>query len=185
MDILDGWPVLVPRLFLGTVFLIAGVLKIADSTDLSDTARKIVGFDSPGLALAVKSLPWIEVFLGAGLLTGLLTLVFGVLALLLLVGLTSAAVVARLRGVKAPCNCFGRIKRDEIGPSLLVRNALLVCLATSIVVLTRDPIASSTATALETGVSSYPWLLAMTSIATLLGGVLIVQVLRTFEPRRL
>lgn len=105
----------------GAVLVIAGVAKL--------TSR---GWPSQARAIgappwAVRVVPILEVAIGAALVAGLPYA--GWAAIALLVGFTVFLVLALLRGVEAPCACFGSMSSRPVTWWSVVRNVVLVALA--------------------------------------------------------
>lgn len=104
----------------GAVLLVAGVAKL--------TSR---GWPGQAVALGVprsigRVVPFVEIALGAGLVAGL---PFAALAaIVLLVAFTAFIVVALLRGVEAPCACFGSLHARPLSWWSVVRNGGLLAL---------------------------------------------------------
>ncbi len=105
----------------GAILVIAGVAKLT-SRGWPSQARSI---GAP--AWAVRVVPVLEVAIGAALVAGVPYAGFA--ALVLLVGLTAFLVVALLRGVEAPCACFGSMSSRPVTWWSVVRNVLLMALA--------------------------------------------------------
>jgi uncharacterized membrane protein YphA (DoxX/SURF4 family) len=105
----------------GAILVIAGVAKL--------TSR---GWPSQARAIgvppwAVRVVPILEVAIGAALVAGLPYA--GWAAIALLVGFTVFLVLALLRGVEAPCACFGSMSSRPVTWWSVVRNVVLVALA--------------------------------------------------------
>ena len=101
------------RVVVGVVLLVAGAAKLADR--------------SPGNV--PPAVPWLELLLGALLVTGVGGRWTAVPAATLLAAFT-VVVVQRLRAHDpAPCGCFGELSKRPVGYRTLVRNVGLVLLA--------------------------------------------------------
>jgi uncharacterized membrane protein YphA (DoxX/SURF4 family) len=101
------------RVVVGIVLLGAGVAKLADRS-------------SSGPPPVV---PWLELLLGALLVTGVGGRLPAVAAAALL-GAFTVVVVHRLRAEDtAPCGCFGELSKKPVGYRTLLRNVALVLLA--------------------------------------------------------
>ena len=101
------WVGLVARLVVGGIWLWAGLLKVGEP-EASVTAVRGYQLLTPSLADAVgRTLPMLEVVLGACLVLGLVTRFAGglsaVLQLAFVVGIASLWV----RGIAVNCGCFG------------------------------------------------------------------------------
>lgn len=109
---------------LGAAFVLAGASKLAAGRAWPAQAA---GLGAP--EWSVRPLPWVELVLGALLISNLVRRPASIVALVLLL-LFSTLVIARLReGRHPPCACFGAWSARPLGPGHLVRNGLLVVLA--------------------------------------------------------
>ena len=115
---------IVAAILLGAAFVLAGASKLAAGRAWPAQAA---GLGAP--AWSVGALPWVELVLGALLISNLVRRPASIVALVLLL-LFSTLVVARLRdGRRPPCACFGAWSVRPLGLGHLVRNGLLVVLA--------------------------------------------------------
>jgi uncharacterized membrane protein YphA (DoxX/SURF4 family) len=108
---------------LGVVLLVAGVAKRVDR-------RWPVAASSLGApSWAVAALPWVEIALGALLVSGLGAPLPAVAAALLLLLFTVLLVVNLVRGRRPPCACFGSRSHEPISELSVARNIGLLALA--------------------------------------------------------
>ena len=115
---------IVAAILLGAAFVLAGASKLAAGRAWPAQAA---GLGAP--QWSVGPLPWVELVLGALLISNLVRRPASIVALVLLL-LFSTLVIARLReGRHPPCACFGAWSARPLGPGHLVRNGLLVVLA--------------------------------------------------------
>lgn len=115
---------LVASLLAGAAFVLAGASKLAAGERWPVDARAL---GAPGIVIPV--LPWVELAVGAGLVTRLAVPAPAVAAVVLLT-LFSALLVPHVRAEQPPsCACFGAWSASPVGVSHLVRNAVLVVLA--------------------------------------------------------
>ncbi len=119
-DTFAGW---LAGAVLGVVLLVAGSAKRADR-----------GWPSAAAALGVPAwtvapLPWVEIGLGAVLISGLVRPLALVLAAILLVLFTVLVVVNLAQGRRPPCACFGARSREPISVLSVLRNLGLLALA--------------------------------------------------------
>ena len=100
-------PLLV-RVALGALFLIAGFLKIGHAGELAAaiTAYR-TGLPPPVVAAIALALPPFEILLGVYLIAGLLLPVSAAVATAQLALFTVVVASAVMRGLSAPCGCFG------------------------------------------------------------------------------
>ena len=114
----------VAAILLGAAFVLAGASKLAAGRAWPAQAA---GLGAP--TWSVAPLPWIELGLGAILVSNLVRRPAAIVALVLLL-VFSSLVIARLReGRHPPCACFGAWSARPLGPGHLVRNGMLVVLA--------------------------------------------------------
>lgn len=98
-------------IIIGALFVYAGVVKIIDPVEF---ARDIDNYKmlpwSIGIGLALY-LPWLEIFCGLALITGILFRgsVFIVTALMAV--FIAASIVAKARGLDVSCGCFGHASK--------------------------------------------------------------------------
>jgi peroxiredoxin len=115
---------LIGRLFLFGVFVVAGIMKLADRLG---SRKSLIDF---GLPKALASggavlLPLAEIAVGLCLIPARLAWYGSVGALALLSLFILAIGMALLRGRKPDCHCFGQLHSKPIGPGLLLRNIAL------------------------------------------------------------
>lgn len=107
---------LIPRIILGGVFLIAGVIKALDPGALAAAIRSYeLYLPEWFISLSAYSLPYLEVLLGFYLLIGLFTRVSAWATNALVVLFLLALVQGALRGLNIDCGCFGPSAGGEPG----------------------------------------------------------------------
>ena len=124
------WVATLCSVVLGIAFLVAGASKIAAGRSWPEQAR---GLGAPSFAIPL--VPWIEILLGALLVTqvGRDIAALGAVALL---GAFTALVAYRLsQGQRPACACFGSWSSKPIGPATVARNVLLMVLAVLVLAL--------------------------------------------------
>jgi uncharacterized membrane protein YphA (DoxX/SURF4 family) len=115
---------IVAAILLGAAFVLAGASKLAAGRTWQVQAA---GLGAP--SWTVGPLPWIELGLGAILISNLIRRPASIAALGLLLAF-SVLLIARLReGRHPPCACFGAWSARPLGPGHLVRNGVLVVVA--------------------------------------------------------
>ena len=115
---------IVAAVLLGAAFVLAGASKVAAGRDWPAQAA---GLGAPTWSIA--PLPWIELGLGAILISNLARRPASIAALVLL-AVFSTLLIMRLReGRHPPCACFGAWSVRPLGPRHLVRNGVLVAAA--------------------------------------------------------
>lgn len=114
------------RLVVGGVFLYAGVIKIMDPLAF---AGDVENYRVVGRTLAFLTavyLPWIEVFAGAFLISGVMMRGSALLVSTLLAGFIGLVVSAMIRGLDVDCGCFGTFSRSAGWELLLEDGALML-----------------------------------------------------------
>ena len=104
------WILLVLRVFLGFVFLYAGLVKVFDPTNLAETVTnyKISPFDQQPYDMWLGYfLPILEVVVGLGLLLHVMPRGCSSMAALLSLGFLCATISVWVRGLDIDCGCFG------------------------------------------------------------------------------
>ena len=122
------------RLGLAAMFAAAGLAKLGD---VEGTNEMLAGFGVPArwVPSAAAVLAATEILAASALVLPLPWRLSGLAALIPLVVFTGAIAVNLMRGRRPNCNCFGQLQSAPIGIETLVRNVVLVGLA-SFVVLT-------------------------------------------------
>jgi Methylamine utilisation protein MauE len=114
----------VARVVVGVVLLLAGALKLHDPG--WPAAASALGTPAP----LVPAVAPVEIALGSLVAVGVATPWSVAAALLLLVGFTGVLVRALLLGTRPVCACFGGMTSRPIGLVSVVRNLVLIALAT-------------------------------------------------------
>jgi len=113
----------IASVLLGVAFLLAGGSKLAAGQAWPAQAQ---GLGAP--PIAIPTLPWIELVVGAALVVQVMPPLPEIAALALLLSFTWL-IARRLReGKRPPCACFGAWSAKPIGTSHLVRNGALILL---------------------------------------------------------
>ena len=115
---------IVASILLGGAFLVAGGTKIAAGGSWPAQAREL---GAPGWAIPL--LPWVEIVVGALLVTQVARRPAAIVAAVMLVAFTTLIVVRLRQGRRPPCACFGAWSTKPIGWSDVARNAVLLVLA--------------------------------------------------------
>jgi uncharacterized membrane protein YphA (DoxX/SURF4 family) len=139
------WAGLVARLVVGGVWIWAGVLKLPHP-ESSVTAVRAYQLLSPSVGDAVgRTLPMLEVVVGACLVLGLLTRFAGALSALMLVAFIVGIASVWSRGIAINCGCFGDggVDPDAFSkyPWEIARDVGLVLLSLLVVWVRRTPLA--------------------------------------------
>lgn len=118
------------RLILGALFLYAGFTKVYPPShvfqfEMAVSAYKLLPVGA--VIVVARGLPWLEMVLGALLLSGWKQRYVATLAALLLGGFLAAMGVTYARGIEANCGCFGF--GEAISPLTLARDSILLLMA--------------------------------------------------------
>ncbi len=96
------------RVGLGALFVIAGALKLGHPADLAAAITAFrLGLPPTVVAAMALALPPFEILLGIYLIAGLLLPIAAGVAVSVLVLFTGIVASAVIRGLSAPCGCFG------------------------------------------------------------------------------
>lgn len=124
MNILFG-VVFVLRLVVGTIFLIAGVVKLKGGS--SQFLSAIMGYEFVPKYMATllaSFLPWLEVVVGGLLLIGLWSQFSAIVGAMLLLIFSSGVAISLLRGKDNDCGCFRSVM--PVQWRLIYRNLILI-----------------------------------------------------------
>lgn len=122
------WLRLILHLLFGGVFVYAGALKAWDPAAFVMDVRSFELLRDPLAAWLAMGLPWLEIFAGLAVMTGLLR-AGGLLILnVTLVGFLIAILSAWARGLDIQCGCFGSGAGTADYVELLVRDVVLLAL---------------------------------------------------------
>lgn len=117
------------RLFLhllfGGVFVYAGAVKAWDPAAFLLDIRSFELLPDPWAAWLAMSLPWLEIFAGLAVMTGLLRAGGLLLLNACLLGFLAAILIAWARGLDIRCGCFGSGGSSEY-VELVVRDLALL-----------------------------------------------------------
>ena len=101
------------QMVIGTVFVIAGCIKLLDTNALHAFA-KVLGVPRRAATIVERLIPIIELAIGLLLFVGWQTKAVVTAGALVSTGFVCALITAHARGVKVNCGCFGSIE----GPHL-------------------------------------------------------------------
>jgi uncharacterized membrane protein YphA (DoxX/SURF4 family) len=101
------WLGVLARLVVGTVWVVAGALKIPDPTESVRAVRNYRILPESVVPMVGHSLPVLEVLVGVCLLLGLLVRANAVLSCALLLAFIAGIASAWARGLSIECGCFG------------------------------------------------------------------------------
>jgi uncharacterized membrane protein YphA (DoxX/SURF4 family) len=122
--------ILLARIFLGGLFVVAGLDKITDSQAFANSVLqyKVVG---PTLAMWTATiLPSLELLCGLSLIIGLYPRGCTLLITIMLVGFTILVAFALMRGLDISCGCFTQDPNvSKIGYQKILENCGLIVLS--------------------------------------------------------
>src|SRR3954447_8698314 len=101
------WFGLVARLVVGSVWIVAGALKLPDPTASVRALRAYQLLPEAVVPLVGHALPVLEILVGVCLVLGLLTRVIAFLSALMLLAFVIGISSAWARGLNIDCGCFG------------------------------------------------------------------------------
>jgi uncharacterized membrane protein YphA (DoxX/SURF4 family) len=111
---------------LGAAFVLAGGSKLA----AGDAWRQQAG-DMGAPRWTIAPLPWFELAVGALLIVQVWRRPVALVALCLLLAFTALILVNLRQGRRPPCACFGAWSARPIGRGHVIRNLVLIALATA------------------------------------------------------
>src|SRR5262252_7167021 len=120
--------ILAGRLILGAVLVYAAWTKLrAPWPQFAVSINSYQLVPLTWLEPLARTLPWVELFLGLGVLSGILQRWFGLASTLLLGFFFSLMVRSWAIGLQIDCGCFG--PGEALGPMTMLRDGSLVALA--------------------------------------------------------
>jgi uncharacterized membrane protein YphA (DoxX/SURF4 family) len=119
---------LAARLVIGAIFVVAGVSKLRHADEFDRAVADYRVLPTSLVRPVARTLPWLEVVLGACLLLGVLIVPASVLAAAVLVAFAGGIWLNVKRERRIGCGC-GFARREEVSNKLVVRNGLLTVLA--------------------------------------------------------
>lgn len=169
-----GFVLLLARIIIGLVFGLAGVTKVRD---LKRSRTAMVDFGVPAFLAAPfgVSLPFLEIAIACLVIPASTAHLGAWAALSLLIMFVLGIGINLARGKRPDCHCFGQLHSAPVGPSTLVRNSALACLAGLIlsqpsdaglsfstalaITYGRHPVASGFGVAVIVAIAAQSWLL--------------------------
>ena len=115
------------RLFIGGLFLYAGLPKILDTMEFASSIYNYKLFPSPIIGLTAAFIPWVEVLAGLALILGVKARGASLLVSVLLVVFIILAAISALRGLDIDCGCFSGVERKANWLAIFEDIALLGC----------------------------------------------------------
>lgn len=125
---------LLARLTLSAVFLFAALPKIQDPVAFAASIEAYHVISAQSVMWVAIVLPWLELFIGIGILMPQLRRASGLLIVALLIVFIGLHASAWVRGLDISCGCFGQ-SETEASPNylwLIFRNLALMIAATGV-----------------------------------------------------
>lgn len=126
---------LICRLALGVIFLYAGIEKIIAPREFAVAIYNYQILPDPVINSVALVLPWLEVILAAGLITGIYVRGASLFSAGLFLAFATALTINLIRGLDISCGCFGTAS-GNINWLYLVRDTSLLTM--SVVILFFD-----------------------------------------------
>lgn len=130
--------VLFSRVALGLVLLIAGLTKFPNRKEV---IQAVADYEILPYFLTRPVgvlLPWVEIGTAILLLVGVIPIIAGLLAAVLLICFIIAILVNILRGRDVNCHCFGQLYQEKVGRSVLFQDMILLSFAFEIITFHLD-----------------------------------------------
>ena len=115
------------RLFIGGLFIYAGLPKILDTMGFAASIYNYKLFPSPIIGLTAAFIPWVEVLAGSALILGVKARGASLLISVLLVVFIVLAAISAIRGLDIDCGCFSGVERKANWIAIFEDIALLGC----------------------------------------------------------
>lgn len=119
------WLGLAVRLLAASIWLVAGVAKIADLRHFDAQVGQYDVLPHALVAPFAYALPFVETALGLYLLAGLLIRPAALLGCGLMVVFLAAQTQAWARGLSLDCGCFGSLAHERVGAGTIARDVAL------------------------------------------------------------
>jgi uncharacterized membrane protein YphA (DoxX/SURF4 family) len=121
------------RLILGAIFVYAAYTKLrAPWLEFAGSLNAFEILPESALEPVAKTLPWCELALGVGLISGIWQRWFALIASALLAFFFTVMVRSYAVGLKIDCGCFG--PGEALGPKTLARDFSMLALAVAVTV---------------------------------------------------
>lgn len=111
-----GWLVLPVRVFLGALFVMAGVLKVSDPQAFAFSIKAFKILPDHLALLATFVLPWLEMICGVLLIGGVWTRAAALVGIGQLALFIGGIISVLQRGLNVKCGCFGKYDLLCSGP---------------------------------------------------------------------
>ena len=132
------WFNLVLRLFLGAVFVYAGVVKIIDPAGFAKSIGNFQILRPDQINLVAITLPWIEVVAGGLLMAGIWRRPSALLIAVMLIVFIAAVASAMHRHLNIDCGCFGTQAGTKVGLTKIMENTGMLLAAFWLIAKEKD-----------------------------------------------
>lgn len=127
------WLLVIGRLILGVIFAYAAYAKLkAPWVEFAGSLNAFQLLPENALEPISRTLPWGELALGVGLISGLWQRWFALMASLLLALFFTVMLRSYIVGLQIDCGCFG--PGEALGPKTLARDFSMLALAVAVTV---------------------------------------------------
>jgi peroxiredoxin len=157
---------LAARLILAAVFVVSGVSKLFDLSG-SQGAMRSFGIPERFTRAGGIALPIAEILIAVLLIPATTARWGALLALILLAVFVAGISYSLSRGRKFDCHCFGQLTTSEIGPSTLIRNAVLAVLAAFVTISGFANNPGPSLTQVFRGLSAFEWVMLVIMVVLL------------------
>ena len=114
------------RLFVGIVFLIAGISKLPMQSEWIEVMMAHNILPSPLAYLYASVLPWLEITIGTCLILGLFTRVFSLVSIPIIASFILANAWVLAIDLGGACYCFGELVTIDYKVALIIDALLLI-----------------------------------------------------------
>lgn len=120
---------IIVRLFLGGIFIFAGIPKILDPASFASVIYSYQLLPDMLINLVALVLPWVEVVVGGFIIIGIWMPGTVLLYNLLLLTFIGALVINTARGLDINCGCFSTQSDGVININTILRDVAFLCLS--------------------------------------------------------
>jgi len=125
----ENIPFIAARLFIGGLFIYAGVPKIINPQGFAQAIYSYQILPDFIIHPAAVILPWVETVTGGFLVAGIWVSGAALLANLMLYVFTAALMITLFRGIDIDCGCFAAAGAEIINPATIARDIVFLLVA--------------------------------------------------------
>ncbi|MEK7248956.1 MAG: MauE/DoxX family redox-associated membrane protein [Bacteroidota bacterium] len=126
----NNYIVLPSRLFVGFIFVLASINKIADPNAFAVSIANYKIIEPPLTLLIATVLPWIELLCGLCLLFGIMMRGSSFLVMIMLIVFTAGVISGIVRGLDISCGCFSQDPAvGKLGWTKILENLTLIAIS--------------------------------------------------------